>query len=87
MIGEKELWIVVTWSSSSVRLTHSSSSMRSLLPPLAGRATGTGTVSVLCFARGVFEACLVGQAWIPNELCSARDCDRYRSMLYHVGFF
>ena len=46
------LWTAATWSTSSVKLTNSSSNMRSLLPPLAGSAIGTGTVSVLCIARG-----------------------------------
>lgn len=52
--------------------------MRSLQPPLAGRATGTGTVSVLCFARGEYPACLEQQAWTRNELCTAIDCDSYQ---------
>lgn len=52
--------------------------MRSLQPPLAGHATGTGTVSVLCFARGEYPACLEQQAWTRNELCTAIDCDSYQ---------
>lgn len=85
VIGEKELLTVVTWFTSSVKLTHSSSSMRSLLPPLAGRAIGTGTVSVFCFTRGEFVAFWRDRlGFLMN--CSARDCDKYRSMLYHVEF-
>ena len=53
MTGEKEPWTAATWSTSSLTLTNNLRNMKSLLPPLAGRAIGTGTVSVLCFARGV----------------------------------
>jgi len=53
--------------------------MRSLQPPLAGRATGTGTVSVLCFARGsILPVWTEQQAWSRNELCTAIDCDNYQ---------
>ena len=79
VIGVKELWTVVTWLTSSVRPTSSSSSMRSLQPPLAGCATGTGTVSVLCFARGsILPVWTEQQAWSRNELCTAIDCDNYQ---------
>lgn len=72
VIGVKELWTAVTWLTNSVRPTSSSSSMRSLQPPLAGRATGTGTVSVLCFARGsILPVWTEQQAWSHNELCTA----------------
>ena len=79
VIGVKELWTVVTWLTSLVKPTSSSSSMRSLQPPLAGRATGTGTVSVLCFARGsILPVWTEQQAWSRNELCTAIDCDNYQ---------
>ena len=69
-------WTADTWSTSCAKQTNSSSSTRSLLPPLAGRAIGTGTVSVLCFARGDNVACFQEQqAWIShNELCTEKDC-------------
>lgn len=47
---------------------HSSSSMKNLLPPLAGRAIGTGTVSVLCFVRGDNLVSLEDQALIDFDL-------------------
>lgn len=47
---------------------HSSSSMKNLLPPLAGRAIGTGTVSVLCFVRGDNLVSLEDQALIDIDL-------------------
>ena len=76
------LWTADTWSRSCVKQTDSSSSTRSLLPPLAGRAIGTGTVSVLCFARGDNLACFQEQqAWMShNELCTDKDCG---STLYY----
>ena len=86
--GERVPWTVSTWSTSSMKQTISSSSMRSRLPPLTGRAIGTGTVSVMCFARGDILSCLEWQAWIShNELWANDKLVLLSSCLTHYGLF